>query len=118
MSWDRRSGTLGAATSNQQSATRGSDFLILVPFPTSYEGKMMMALWFTTPEIKQRLERPEGLCTSIAMDDSENAARIKGILDAYLADIILEEATRTSDVWFLVSEIPMDFSNARYRIAQ
>lgn len=66
----------------------------------------------------RKLNFPDGLCTSIACDDEENASRIKIILDNYLQGQPLQVAGRNSEDWQPLESLPMVFDSLRYRIAR
>jgi len=66
----------------------------------------------------EKLQRPSGLCTSVCKNRSENADRIKAILDASLDDQLLQKASRSNDDWNDVHGLPMDFKSFRYRFQQ
>ena len=91
----------------------------LSPDPTP---AIMKEIWGEIPKkpqtLQDKLACPKGLCTCIVFNDAENAARIKFILDAFLAGTVLQSASRNGDDWELVSGLPSDFVNYRYRIAQ
>lgn len=67
--------------------------------------------------LDEKLAREEGLCTSVAKDDEENAKRIKCIIDAYLFGKIMEMRHRADDgKWDECTELPCDFGSYRYRV--
>jgi hypothetical protein len=67
--------------------------------------------------LKDKLESPKGLCTSVAKSHKENAERIRFIIDAFLNDVSLQMADRTEDNWTTVLDLPSDFDK-RYRKQQ
>jgi hypothetical protein len=68
--------------------------------------------------LQKKLDRPDGLCTSVAKNDEENAARINFILNAAINDRCLQMAPRSASEWETVHGLPMNFSSFRYRTAQ
>lgn len=64
----------------------------------------------------QMLCSQDGLCTSVAKGEKENAARIKCILDAFLDGDDLEMSSRCDHQWEQVNDLPCDFGSYRYRI--
>lgn len=66
--------------------------------------------------LEDRLESEDGLCTSVAKDDEENAKRIKCILDAYLSGKVMERSHRAGGEWADVDGLPDDFGSYRYRV--
>lgn len=70
-------------------------------------------------ELQEKLERPRGLCTCVIYDDFRNAQRIRFILDAYLGrSVLMEMSPRSESKWEHCHDLPSDFNNYRYRIAQ
>jgi hypothetical protein len=72
-------------------------------------------------DLQAKLERPEGLCTSICKDGKENLRRMRFILDAWERGVMLEAAPRaTINQWLAVryDSPPFDFGSTVYRVAQ
>lgn len=70
------------------------------------------------PILKEKLNRPTGLCTSIIKSHAENAERTKFILDAYVKGVSLQIADRCADNWEHLHHLPSEFASFRYRVAQ
>lgn len=66
--------------------------------------------------LQEKLEREEGLCTSVAKSDEENAKRIKCILDAWLEGRAMERSPRAGGEWEAFDVLPDDFNSYRYRV--
>lgn len=66
--------------------------------------------------LDDKLASENGLCTSVAKDDEENAKRIKCILDAYLFGKVMERSPRAGGEWVDVDGLPDDFGSYRYRV--
>lgn len=71
----------------------------------------------TEEELLQKLKRPEGLCTSIARSEKQNAQIIKFLADACFL-FCLERSCRSSEDWTEVTGVPGDFDTYRYRVSQ
>ena len=65
--------------------------------------------------LQEKLERENGLCTSLMHNAQENSRRIKFILDAYLSGIHIQRSIRASGNWEDVCDLPMDFRSYYYR---
>lgn len=78
----------------------------------------LAAMELERPVLQEKLRRPDGLCTSIARTDEQNAARIKVVLDAYLGGTHLQSSARCDSIWHDVLDLPQDFVNFRFRVAQ
>ena len=72
----------------------------------------------STEALQAKLERANGLCTSVAKSEVVNANRIWFILNASIDGESLQCACRSSDDWRDVDGLPMDFASLRYRVAQ
>ena len=68
--------------------------------------------------LDSKIHRPSGLCTSIGRKDSENLLIIYYILNVYTLGGALERASRTQEDWVTVHDLPMNFSEFRYRVKQ
>lgn len=68
--------------------------------------------------LQAKLEREQGLCTSVAHSQAENVARVRFILSAFESFLPLERAHRTFDDWQRVDDPPMNFEDYRYRLAR
>ena len=66
----------------------------------------------------EKLYSKNGLCTSIAKTDFENAEIIKLILEAHVKGSLLQSAKRSSGKWEDLTELPMEFVNYQYRVKQ
>lgn len=65
--------------------------------------------------LTQKLQRPQGLCTSVANSDVENFSVMLHIVNSFLNNASLERASRTEDNWEQVVYLPMNFEHYRYR---
>lgn len=65
--------------------------------------------------LTQKLQRPQGLCTSLANSDIENFSVMLHIVNTFLSKGSLERASRTEENWEQVVYLPMDFEHYRYR---
>jgi hypothetical protein len=66
---------------------------------------------------REKLERPQGLCTNLMRTDKENAAVVCEIVNTYASGVPLQRTVRTMDDWQALVHFPVDF-NRRYRVAQ
>lgn len=64
--------------------------------------------------LETKLNREDGLCTSLRNTDIENFLIMTFIGNAYISGVQLEKCSRVSDTWHSVNSLPMDF-NLRYR---
>ena len=64
---------------------------------------------------RERLESSSGICTSIALTDTENYKVMQLVLTAFISGVHLETARRTTDDWEVLEDLPMNFCDFMFR---
>jgi len=67
---------------------------------------------------QQRIQSPQGICTSIVLTDEANAEVIKTVLSNWIQHQRMQRARRATADWQDCIDMPMDFSDYLYRLPQ